>query len=90
MIIWIQYCVDGTGDVIRIQLELKTYLMSVCNSWSIYWEGGAKFVSLETRLHIVNFSETKSRMYSMEGKSERNSYDGFFIVHWSGSTHMCS
>ena len=32
MIMWIQYCVDGTADVIRMQLELKTYLMSVCNS----------------------------------------------------------
>ena len=55
MIIWIQYCVDGTGDVIRIQLELKTYLKSVCNSWSIYWEGGAKFVSLETRFILSTF-----------------------------------
>ena len=44
MIIRIQYCVDGTDNVIRIQYELKTYLSSICNSWSVFREGGTKFV----------------------------------------------
>ena len=66
MIARIQYCVDVTGDV-------KAYLMSVCNSWSVFREGETKFVPSETRLHIVDFSETESRRYSMKGKSEGNS-----------------
>ena len=33
---WIQYCVDGTGDVIRIQYESKTYLTWIWNSWSYF------------------------------------------------------
>ena len=62
MIVHIQYCVDGTGDVIKIQLSckknarIKNVLMPICNSWSVFWEGGTKFVLSETRLHIVDFS----------------------------------
>ena len=57
--------------------------MSICNSWSVS----------ETRLHIVNFSQTESRryyMYSIKGKSKGNSKDVFSTVHWSGSAHICS
>ena len=72
MILWIQFCVDGTGNVIRTQ-ESKTYLTSICNNWSVFREGGTRFVPSETRLHIVDFSETESRKYSMKGKSEESS-----------------
>ena len=61
MIVEIWYCVDGTGDVIRIQYKSKTYLTSVCKSWSVFWEGGTKFVLSVTRLHTVSFSETNSK-----------------------------
>ena len=88
MIVQIQYCVDGTGDVIRTQQESKTYLTPICNSWSVFQEHGTKFLPSETRLHIFDFSETKSRRYSMKAKSEENSYDVISIVHWSGSAHM--
>ena len=73
MIVQIQYCVDETGDVIRIQFESQAYLMSICNSWSVFREVGTKFVPSETRSHIVYFLKTESRRYFMKGKSERNS-----------------
>ena len=50
--------------------ESKTYLTSIFNSWSVFREGGTKYVPSETRLHIVDFSETESRKYSMKEKSE--------------------
>ena len=73
MIVQIQYCVDEIGDVIRIQFESQAYLMSICNSWSVFREVGTKFVPSETRLHIVYFSEGESRRYSTNGISERKS-----------------
>ena len=69
MTVWIQSCVDGTGDVIRMRWESKTYLTSICNSWSVFSEGGTKFVLSETGLHTAYFSETKWRRHSMKGKS---------------------
>ena len=90
MIVHIKYCADGTGDVIRAQKKSKTYLTSICISWTVFWEGLTKFVSWETRLHTVDISETKSKRYSMKGKSEGNSWDVFSIIHWSGFAHICS
>ena len=41
MVVQIQYCVDGTGynNTIRI----KNVLKSICNSWSVFREGGTNF-----------------------------------------------
>ena len=47
--------------------------MSLCNSWSVFQEGGTKFVSLETGLYIADVSETSSRMYFIKRNPEENS-----------------
>ena len=64
--------------------------MSLCNSCLVFEEGGTKFVPSETRLHIADFPEIKSRRYCMKGKSKGNYKMFFSIVHWKGSTHICS
>ena len=46
---WNRWCYKNT-------IRIKNVLTSICNSWSVFREGGTKFVPLETRLHIVNFS----------------------------------
>ena len=53
-------------------IRIKNALTSICNSWSVFQEGGKKFVLSETRLHIVKFSKTKSRRYCINGNSKRN------------------
>ena len=53
-------------------IRIKNVLTSICDSWSVFREGGTKFAPLETRLHIVDFSETESRRYCMKIKSEGN------------------
>ena len=58
---------------IRMWWESKTYIMSICNSCSVFRKGGIKFVPSESRLHIVDFSETKSRRYSKKKKFEEKS-----------------
>ena len=40
---------------IKLQLESKTYLTSICNSWSIFREGRTKFVPWETRSILSTF-----------------------------------
>ena len=53
-------------------IRIKNALTSICNSWSVFQEGGKKFVPSETRLHIVNFSKAKSRRYCINGNSKGN------------------
>ena len=72
MIVQIQYYVDGTG-VLEVYNKNQKHILSICNSWSIFQESGAKFVLSETRLHTLNFSETESRRYYMKGKSTGSS-----------------
>ena len=60
--------------VIRLQWESKTFLTSICNSWSIFWEGGTKFFVSDTRHLLSTFHIPCQR-------SPRGTPRNFFLLY---------
>ena len=48
-------CFFQNKNCYKTRIESKMYLTLVCNSWSIFQEGGTKFVPLETRAILLAF-----------------------------------